>query len=457
VTRRSPIGTNCIRPTTWEPPSRTTSFIAVLIASLITVLLQSAAGSTSAHGRTRPASPASRPLAVPWRTLTPPGASPKVLDSAFDGRAWWFVGSVLDDSITQEGGVVGIYSGQRRPAMWTASPSLDALIPVVVVPTTPYGAVAELWSVAATERAVVAFGAATGGAHGNPRSASWVLDRATTSAAPTLREVKAVFELYGGPRQIGVRTVAAFEGGFVIVGTRVSRNGGMGAAVWTSIDGTDFVLRDDDPVLSSRAGEQQMGSDVVVDGDRLLAVGEQFAVRRGIASTDAIAWTSADGATWAPLPPSQLGGGGPGEERYQRVAVSGERGIIGGTFGTTDTRVAAWMRSGPSAPQRWVRSTLPLPPANDPLSAVTGVAIGERSALIAARIDQRVVLVTQTSAGADRQWRSVTVPALAPERNASLSVRIANGSVIAAGTGRETGWVAVASEADLGSALSRAG
>lgn len=107
-----------------------------------------------------PDSSAARPLIRPrWRTLNVPGAGARVVGMCFDGTTWWFSGSTRDPSDVQ------------RPAVWTST-DLVTLNPVMMRPVTPYGEISEIYAVAASRAGAVALGMHTGGAHGNPRTAS---------------------------------------------------------------------------------------------------------------------------------------------------------------------------------------------------------------------------------------------------------------------------------------------
>ena len=385
-------------------------------AVLLMVMLAVAVASDSSAARP--------PIRPRWRTLNVPGAGARVVGMCFDGTTWWFSGSIRDPSDVQ------------RPAVWTST-DLVTLDPVKMRPVTPYGEISEIYAVAASRAGAVALGMHTGGAHGNPRTASWVLS-ARDGFAPAMDEVRANFELYNGPRQIGVRAVVAAPlGGFVIFGSRVNRNGLLGATSWWSSDGSDFSIFDDDPILSAAVGEQQQGLDVAADGSGLLAVGEQFAVRRGVASTDAVVWSSMDGRTWAADTDRGLRDGGDGEQRFQRVAVSGVGAVIGGTDGAERTRLVAWERRG----GKWNRSVLPVPAADDPLSGVTDAALDDIVAVIGAKVDDRLMLISRRVGG---RWQRMGLPAAPTGRRAQLQVGVGGAKVVVAATGDGPGWLAVA-------------
>ncbi len=231
--------------------------------------------------------------------------------------------------------------------------------------------------------------------------------------------------------------MAAPSGGFVIFGSRVNRNGLLGATSWWSSDGSEFAIFDADPVLSAVDGEQQQGLDIAADGSGLFAVGEQWAVRGGVASTDAIAWTSADGRTWTANADLRLRDGGYGEQRFQRVAVSGVRALIGGTDSAERTRLVAWERRG----GKWNRSVLLVPAADDPLSGVIDAALDDTVAVIGAKVDDRLMLMSRWVGG---RWQRMGLPAAPTGRRAQLQVGVGGAKVVVAATGDGPGWLAVA-------------
>ena len=318
----------------------------------------------------------------------------------FDGRfagvaaiavhndTWWAAGSFVDAT------------GQHRPGLWR-SYDTQTWSRIPTAPITGYGEISELYSVAVSQNGLVAIGAATGGAHGNPRTVSWVL-----RPDNVLQEVAAGFELYNGPRQIAVRAVSAAPNGWVIIGARNNQNNRLGATSWTSTTGEDFVIHDDEPALSSQPGEQIIGLDVTRQGDRLIAVGERGVPRKGAIDTDGIAWTSNDGATWTRWSPRSLTLGGRNAERAQRVAVFGSRIVIGGTVtDTTKTRFVAWTTLDGVA---WHRSSLPqLGKSADVLSNVTGVAANGHKLFVAARVGGRLRLVASSNG---QRWHSLALP-----------------------------------------------
>ncbi len=334
-----------------------------------------------------------------------------VASIAYSGSTWFAAGSFRDAA------------DQHHPGLWTSTDA-DHWTRVTTVPVTYYGQISELYSVAASSRGVVALGAATGGAHGNPRTVSWILEQ-----DGGLHEVVASFELYNGIRQISVRSVADGPHGWVIIGSRVDQNGRIGAASWTSPTGDDFTIHDDDANLSSSKNEQVFGLDVTQIGDEEVAVGDHTAFGATSGETDGIAWTSSDGANWTRWTPAGLQLGGTGVQRAQRIASRGRRTLIAGiqSDGTT-TSITTWSTIDGTS---WSRSTVdPFGTSEDVLSTATAVAVMSKGFVVAAR--QGGVLRLAASVDG-RTWTEVPVaPGLPTGNRAGLTAQ-SNGDTLLIG------------------------
>ena len=164
-----------------------------------------------------PEQPARRPEApaalVGWDTVHLPGdLIPATLASVG--------GDVL------VGGFVGS-GAERAPALarGSADDTSPAWQPVSLRPSTPYGKVASLVSLAGDGRSIVAVGAAHGGAHANSRWTIWtgtpagVVDRPQT------------FETFGGQEAGTVLAVTQDRQGPLIVGTWQGDHG-LDGAIW---------------------------------------------------------------------------------------------------------------------------------------------------------------------------------------------------------------------------------
>lgn len=157
-----------------------------------------------------------------------------------DGR-WIVVGATADAG------------GNTRPAVWTSTDAVDWR-PVRLHPGHDYYAArAILFSVGCSSGRLAVLGAKSGGAHGNPRTATW-RERHDGSLAA----VPAAFELFGGPNAVSVSRLTGGPSGYLIVGTRTG-----GAAVWTSRTGDPFRIHEDAPGLASTEKQRTQGLDAV--------------------------------------------------------------------------------------------------------------------------------------------------------------------------------------------------
>jgi hypothetical protein len=240
-------------------------------------LVLAISGCTSTAGGT-PAPPVLR-----WRQVDLP-AAPHGRDvvraaTACDGR-WYVAGTILDQE------------GNTRPALWASSDG-TSFTAVPIKPRSVYGPSDVLLSVACRGADVVAIGAKNGGAHGNPRPSTWI----STAGGP-LTEVVATFEQYGGESQLGLGPVAGGPVGYLIVGSRIDRAGGPGAAVWQSPDGRAFTLVDADPALESGPAGQTEVNGAAVLASGYVAVGDLIPPGSKLASRQPLVWASPDGRTW---------------------------------------------------------------------------------------------------------------------------------------------------------------
>jgi hypothetical protein len=218
-----------------------------------------------------------------WRQVVLP-TDPRGRDmvratAACDGR-WYASGAILGSD------------GTTSPALW-ASTDGRTFTSVPTHAVSVYGPSDVLYGLACRGADVVAVGAKNGGAHGNPRTSTWL-----RRGGGPLTEVFAGFELFGGPSAGFVGQVAGGTPGYLIVGARIDAHGGPGAAVWQSADGSAFSLIDDDPALESDAkGQTELHGDVVTP-DGYVAVGGITPTGSRLAARDPMAWRSSDGRTW---------------------------------------------------------------------------------------------------------------------------------------------------------------
>ncbi len=206
----------------------------------------------------------------PWHEVHLPGSHAEVTALASCPGRWYAAGSV---------GTAPALWMSTDAQHWTALPTK---------PVSAYGPVQQLSAVACTGDTVVAIGSAAGGVHGNLRTSTWL----ATGGGP-LVETPAPFELYGGPRAIGVDRVVVGPRGWLIVGARTDANGLAGAAVWHSLDGRSFQLVDADPALESDARGQTVAFAGYASADGFTVVGST-----GLATRTPLVWSSPDGLHW---------------------------------------------------------------------------------------------------------------------------------------------------------------
>jgi hypothetical protein len=388
---------------------------------------------------------ASQPGSWQQLSLVPGSVTTQVVSVAqiktVDGSTSWVIG-----------GATAAAPPERQPAVWLTS-DLKSFTAVTMKPNEGYGQIAEMFGVASTGMTddngaddnadIAAIGQAFGGAHGNPRTASW------DGNATALSEVRTNFELYNGPRQIAVKAITvlntAATKGYVIFGSRVNQNGRLGAASWFSPDGSDFVLVDNDPQLSSAPNEQVQALDVITGPQgEAIGAGERLwwdpANSADTIDTDAMLWRSDDGKSWQRWNPPGFNLGGPGEQRIQKIAVHNNEVAAAGTETRNGlTKVVFWEPGGKKT------EITALGSSDDPLSTVTTLArVGARW-FVGARIGGVLRLAAFTDASGNTEnrkntknrkntWTKVDLPKSLPSGGrARLIVFSDTGSLLVAG------------------------
>ena len=329
----------------------------------------------------------------------------RIIDIAHTSAGWIAVGSIADP--------------QQAPGLWRSS-DLSAWSPVAVSAVSFYGARHELYTVAGGSQGAAVVGAAPGGAHDNPRVATWYLD------GDTLKEVPALFELFGGERQGSVVQVASGPTGYVIIGDRTDQNDRFGATAWTSPDArTAFSIDDTDPALESGATETVDALGIAGGPRGYLAVGERFGAPGP--TVDGIAWSSPDGRGWTRVVPAAFGG--PGDQVIQQAAAWDGGWILAGTdsLGRTTT-IVTWSSHDAI---HWQESRVDAGPG-DPTAAVTALAVDGRRIVLAGRINGRPVLSSSTDG---RRWQPLAPPtSLTPDPHLHLAVATSGTTLLVAAT-----------------------
>ena len=333
------------------------------------------------------------------KVSVPTGAS----SSAISGSSWLL------------GGATDPAPPQRSPAAWISTDLDDpaGFTAIAMYPLPGYGEIAEMFGIAgrATTEGlsdIAAIGQAFGGAHGNPRTASW------DGSSAGMSEVRTNFELYNGVRQISVRSITELNGTYVIFGSRVNQNGRLGAASWTSAEGDQFVLHDNDPALSSASNEQVQGLALTVGarvegstGSRrvFIAAGERLwwdpANSADTIGTDAAVWRSDDGLAWQRWTPPGFVLGGPGEQRITSVGEAEGQFVAAGTESVDGSvRAVFWSAAG--------KRRIPVfGSTDDPLSAVTSIARVGSWWIVGARMGGALKLAASRDG---RSWTRLSMP-----------------------------------------------
>ncbi|GLY20520.1 hypothetical protein [Micromonospora sp. NBRC 101691] len=350
---------------------------AVALLALVAVLLSGCVRSPDTDADTDV-----RPLTLAWQPLTlpaPPGPPGRLLvrDVVACADRWYVVGAVADAV------------GDTRPAAWS-SPDGVTWAALRMLPISHYGRQHVLYSVACRDGRIALLGAKSGGAHGNPRTATW-----RQSPDGALTEVAAPFELFGGPRAVNVARIAAGPSGWLIAGSRRD-----GAAVWSSADADRFALREGAAELAGDGRGRTSAHDAAAGPAGWFLAGSLLPT--GGTSLLPVAWTSSDGVAWRRWMLPAVAGDG----QAHRVARVGSAVVVVGSrgdgFGAWRWDGAGWREAGAFGAA-----------AGPGVAWVDGLAVA----------GEQVVAVTGDGGGygmwispdAGGSWRPVGLPAAVPD------------------------------------------
>jgi hypothetical protein len=302
-------------------------------------------------------------------------------------------------------------------------------------PHTFYGRQNLLYTVGCRDGKIAMVGAKSGGAHGNPRVATWY-----QRPDGSLTEVEAYFELYGGGDHVGVSHIAGGPAGWVIVGNRVS-----GAAVWVSADATSFELIEygggkvsgiTGTTASPSPGtatEATAAADIVAAPPGWIVVGSVLSAGR--TGRDAAAWSSTDARRWERV---TVPAADDDDAMLRLAAVDGGllavgvRGDAFGAWSSTDGR--AWTAAGTFGRSR-----------GQIAAGVGGIAA----------LGRRVLVATEAAGGrqlwftdpAGQTWSPAAAPTEVPAGgDTSLTVAGAGGVVVLVADDGRAGRVWLAGE-----------
>lgn len=314
------------------------------------------------------------------------------------------------------GGSVGA-GDDRAPALArrSADDSSPAWEPVPLRPSTPYGKVASLLSLAGDGRSLSALGAAHGGAHANVRWTVW------TGTPAGLVDRPQTFETFGGQEAGGLLAVVRDRVGPLIVGTWQGAHG-LDGALWRS-EGQRWVRQPTpaaftntpDRQVAPRTAAGQPDGSVTIDGsviDLSDGVRQSAAVWRG------------SGTDW----------------RLTLLPDSGQRSEAWSTVCAEPVSAECWtVGSREGAVTVWIDGDRAGPPE------LPELPVGDADTGVITRHDDRVVVAVSTNGrgrllvGHDGGWRLFTAPdgtlraaalvgtklylVSGPENDAVLSVR----------------------------------
>lgn len=359
---------------------------ATLMVSLCLVVLASA-GCTDAASRDPDPDPG--PVEVGWRELAlpaPPGPAGRIAvrDGVRCGNEWYVVGAVFTPA------------GETRPAGWRSRDG-ETWTLLEFDAEWFWAQRNVLSSVACHDGVVAMIGARSGGAHGNPRTSTW--ERRPDGV---FVDVKAPFNLYGGPLASSVNGLVAGDPGWLISGNRLS-----GAAVWTSPPEQEFTLHEDRPALAHDPGLQTLAVGAAWTGDAWAVVGG--GTLAGRLARVPLAWTSTNGVDWRRLEVEH----GSEYADLHRVLVD-PAAPEGLALGVRDGGFGAWKRDG----DRWaVRGSFAqvdpdarAAPFVTSAVSVAGSAPGSESSSVLATLSDGASYAMWASSDAGASWRRVAVP-----------------------------------------------
>lgn len=274
-----------------------------------------AAGLSGCGGHHEPAE-----AALSWRAAplpAPAGDRAMVRGATWCGGRWVVVGATADPR------------GRTRPAVWASADGKRWATLRLDPGDDYYAARAILGSVGCAHGRLAVLGAKSGGAHGNPRTATWrQLNDGSLAAGP------ARFELYGGPSAVAVSRLVGGPRGYLIAGTRAS-----GAAVWTSPTGSPFRLHEGTRGLASTSRVRTQALDAAWLRGEWTVIGDSIDRTGRLIAT---AWTGSGDGPWRP---ARLPGGSTITTAERLVPTAAGPLVVGvddGGFGVWSERGGGW-------------------------------------------------------------------------------------------------------------------
>jgi hypothetical protein len=320
----------------------------------------------------------------------PPGRM-VVRDAVRCAEAWTAVGGVMLAAPSDD--------RDSRPAAWRSTDGAT-WVALEVTATTYWGRRAILSTVACANDQVVAVGARSGGAHGNPRVTTFF------EKSGGLDDQRAPVNLYGGATATNVGPITGAAPGWLITGNRIS-----GPAVWHSTDGRDFAIEEDVPGLADEEGFTSLAQAATWDGEGWVVVGGGN--DRSTLDREPLVWVSPDARTWER---HEVPGSKDFDDLERVVAVDDDlvaMGLRGDGFGV-------WRREGGDWSMGEAFGVLPDDAHASPF--VSSLVAGDRG-LWATTSDGASYALWHSDDGDD--WRPVVSPTAAPETRGGRILTVA--------------------------------
>lgn len=310
-----------------------------------------------------------------------PAGRTVVRDAVYCGGAWYVVGAVFLDRPSE--------TRDTRPAAWVSQDDGASFEPVEVRSDTYWGRRAILNSIACSDGRIAAVGARSGGAHGNPRVATFRLD-----PGGTLVDVRGLVTQFGGVSATNVGPITGGSEGWLIAGNRLT-----GPAVWVTDDPRGFTRVEGEPGLTEDGDLESLAQAGGWDGTGWVLVGAGARAGRQL-DRDPLVWTSPDGLSWQP---EEVPAEPQNEDVHRVVGLPGGSLLAVGLRGET---FASWARTG----EGWQRSVRFGGLAEDWAGAayVASLVVTDRG-VMATVSDGATYQLWHTISG--RSWQQVQVPA----------------------------------------------
>ena len=269
-----------------------------------------------------------------------------------------------------------------------------AVRPVPLHPHSPYAKVADLVSLAARGREVVALGVAHGGAHANFRWTVW------SGSTDSLDDYPQTFETFGGQSAGGLLDIVFTSEGAEIAGTWAAPEGGLDAAVWLP-RGHSWVRQNSTGTALANTPQLQVAPRAAIGGTAMIISGSVITFDNGVQQRPAVWIQQNHREPWTLLQLPEAGTHG--EALSSICSESSERCWVSGY---ADGVVALWTFDATASPATATRdSTLPRIQHDAEDAGPITVMSADRPTLLVSHLRTSQLLVSDS-----KGWRTFTGP-----------------------------------------------